>query len=140
MREMTPHGCDRRDRVLFLDVGVKRVVHAGNVRMPDRVEMRRQVGHRGEKIAFEPIDRFDGDGDSARARDLAGRLVKVDAASTLLLGRRRAGEMAERRVERPADDFRAHRRDAFDDPFDVLQGGRALFPRLANRVHVDARE
>ena len=103
------------------------------------VEIGREVGHRRQKIDLESIDRFD-EGDAAHSRHLAGRLVKGDTASTFLLGWRRSGEMAKRRVERAADQFRAHRGGAFDYPFDMLQRGRALFRRLPDRVHVDAGE
>ena len=36
VRKMTTDCPDRLDGVLFLDIGVKGIVHAGNVRMPDR--------------------------------------------------------------------------------------------------------
>src|SRR5271169_3460700 len=106
---------------------------------PTAVEIGREVGHHRQKIDLESIDRFD-EGDAAHSRHLAGRLVKGDTASTFLLGWRRSGEMVKRRVERAADQFRAHRYGAFDYPFDVLQGGRALLWRLPDRVHVDAGE
>src|SRR5271166_4406547 len=46
--------------------------------------------------------------------------------------------MAQGRVERAADDTRAHRRGALDHPFDMLQGGGPLLRRIADRVHLDA--
>ena len=37
---------DRRDRILLLDIGVERVVHAGDIGMVDRVEIGGKAFHR----------------------------------------------------------------------------------------------
>ena len=71
------------------------------------------------------------------AGDIAGGLMKRDAALALFVGRPVAGEMADRRMQRAADLFGAHRRRAFDNPFDMFQRGCALRRLGADRVHVE---
>ena len=138
VREVRPNGCDRSDRILLFDVGVKRVVHGGNVGVPDRGDMRGQIGHCVDKITLEPVDCLEGDRNPMLAGDLAGSPMKIDGAAPLVLGWRLAGKMAERRVQWSAHDLRAQRRATFNDPFDMLQRRCALLGRRANRVHVHA--
>ncbi len=106
--------------------------------MSDCAEMRGQVRHGVDEIAFEPVDCFDGDRDPMFASDLAGGPMEVDRALALVRRRRLAGEVSERGVERTAKDLRAQGRGTLDDPVDMLQSRRALFRRRANRIHVQA--
>ena len=113
-------GRDGRPLVLLLDVGVKAVVHHPARGVPHGIDESRCLRGGRQEVVLEPIEVFAREQNAVAFRPLGHRLHRADAALEFLLGRRRAGELADRRVERPAEDLRPGRRAAGEHPVEPL--------------------
>ena len=112
---------DDADRILFLDVGVKRVVEQPVIRRVDRPHHRRRVLDRIQHVAFEAVERLDGQLDVALARMRRRLLVHDDDVGALAWRWRLAGKAAKLLMDWPSQQFAARRREAIDRPCDMRE-------------------
>ena len=94
----------RRPRILLLDLGMERVVHHPDARMPDRAHELREVGGGVRQVHLEAVQVLERDRDAAFLRVWRDLREVGDASLLLLVRRRRAGEDGERRAEWAADE------------------------------------
>ena len=125
MIDLREVGRDHADRVLLLDVGVEGVVEETVVRLVHLADDLGRIAGRVERVALEAVERLDRELDLLRSGVFGGLLVHLDDAGALFLGRRIAGEDAERLVERAAENFAAGCLEAVDRPFEVGEAGVA---------------
>ena len=117
---MGGRGDDACDRV-FLDVEVEGVVEIAVIGF---IHLCGQGGRGGggvQDVAFEPVQRFDRQGDARRGRILGGGLVHLGQTRQFVGLRRQAGKLAQGLVERAGAQFAAQGMGAIDQPFDVVE-------------------
>ena len=128
---------DRRPRALLLDVGVEGVVHRAEARMIDALHQFLGLGRRGQEVALEAVEIFDGQHDLVLLGEL-GRLPQhLDGRGSF---RRRWGRCRRRPPSGewygPAQVFAAEDGRHLDGPLVPIDGGLANAGIGADRVRV----
>ena len=113
---------DRLRLVLLLDVRVEAVVHHLQRRVVDRADEAGRVGGGRQEVVLEPVEVLDREPDVPRLGLLGDLAQGVDAGLELVVGRPVAREVADGRVDRPAEDLAVERRAAVEDLLEVGDG------------------
>ena len=110
----------------ILLVRIERVVHRLDVGPVDRVDVGGEVFHRVDEIAFEAVQRLDGEPDAGLLGDFGQFAVALGGMGALGVGGGVAGEIAEFLVVGAADVLDAGLVPAFDDPLQMIDSGAAV--------------
>ena len=112
----------RREGVLFLDVGVEGVIHRSKVRMTDAMHVGFGLLHGVEEVGLKPVEGFDGEGDAGLLGVVREGPVDIGGVGEFGLRGEGTSEIAQHLVVGTAEEFDAGSVAAIDDFFQVIQG------------------
>ena len=119
-------GLDGRNWILFLDVGMKGVIHRLDCRMINFVQIISKLRHRVEKVTFKTVQRFNSQSYILLCSMIAKCAMKTDAPLTLLFCRSMAREITNFRMHRSSQNLCPQSSAAIHCPLTPRQSRFAL--------------